>query len=263
LSLWIKCFKGKTREEFRGLETVNDDQYFALHEKFLYATCTRGGEVSSKTRNNDPEYNRTHIGLFHNNLATKIFRDSHFDAYGLAVRSGMPRAAPCEPCGVVGWLDRQKNEAMVSGDVHNKFYLPLCDSVPIDLVAEFPCLGFCTNQFVVETLFGIRIKDSDLVLKMRSDGLSPLFPPRENVKIINDLLTRYDAGQTIAKEDFEKYFVNFDKSWPDAMRRKLFIGLIVDSDVLDHVSGHCWRGGLQPCFFEVLSVWLQHEPRTY
>ena len=246
--LWIKCFGGTYRSNFTDIDSLTEDQYFAVHEKFIYTTCTRGGEISKKTRKNDAEYNRTHLGLYHNNLSTKVFQDSHFDKFGLGLRGGNPADAANEPCGLVGWLDRQKNEAMVSGDVHNKIYIPLCDSAPADLVRRFPCLGFCNNRFVMEVLLGIRLPVGARNLPLAAGGLAPLFPPKEHVPVIKRLLALHMSGQTVEPADFAKYFVNFEKTWPDTKRRELFADLIVDPDVLANVSGHCWRGGLRPCW---------------
>ena len=65
--------------------------------------------------------------------------------------------------------------------------------------------------------------------------------------MINKLLDSYDRGDPIDPADLATYFVNVDKGWVDKIRKDVFKELISDVDRLANVSGHCWRGGLQPC----------------
>ena len=245
IHLWIKMFKGTEREQFGGLDTLDDGQYFALHEMYAYGGCCRGGEIVRVHKSGDPEHNRTHIGLYHNNFGLKIYDNDYFDVYGLDQRCGLPRGMLRQPSGIVGWLDRQKNETMVSGDVHNKFYIELSDSIPAAYTKQYKCLEFCNHKFMIETLLGIRITPGMSILPVRSDGISPLFPARANIPHLNKLLDRYDAGESISEEDMATYFVNEEKSWFDSFRKVAFSGL-VPVDKLANVSGHCWRGGLRP-----------------
>jgi len=261
IQLWIEVFKKKKRSDFQGLETLNDGQYLALHDKFSYATCTRGGETVRVLKSNDPEHNRTHIGLYQNNLCSEIYDTDLKEKYPTGLRDGVPRGMARRPAGLVGWLDRQKNETMVSGDVHNKFYMELSDSIPQKYVDLYPCLGFCNNRFVIETLLNVRIPAGTTRIPMRSDGIAPLFPVKEHVPMINNLLDCYDRGDPIDPADLAKYFVNVDKTWVDKIRKDVFKELISDPDRLANVSGHCWRGGLQPCALSSRCP-LQHERKT-
>ena len=241
---WIKVFRGRPESDFARIQDLSDGQYTACHDKLAYTTCTRGGELTKQTRVDDEPYNRTHLGLYHDNFHTQIFSDSSRGFFDLSP-SGLGRKAAAPqgpPEGVIGWLDRQKNEKSVSGEVHNKFYYTLTDKIPDHLVARHPCLAYCTNRFVFNLLMQTKTSRGDTSFAPQANGIRPLFPPKSLCDEIDRVTKELSEGASFHSEVVKALFVNEEKSWFDKVRKETFRGLVADHN-LKHVSGHCWRGG--------------------
>jgi hypothetical protein len=166
----------------------------------------------------------------------------------MSVFSQGKRVAPQpSPEGVVGWLDHQKNENSVSGEVHNKFYFALTDSIPENMMVDYPCLRFCNNRFIFNLLLGVNTSLGDANFKPELGGIRPLFPPRALSEEIDRVCAKMSTGSSFDKTVVEALFVNEEKSWFDEKRRDTFRqGRLVADHNLKLVSGHGWRGGQMP-----------------
>ena len=189
---------------------LTPEQQCVLIDKFLYETLNREGEVLRHVIPGQAEHNRTHIELYHSNFCDKIGRDL------LSHGSRLEKEARAL-AGVVGFNDRQKNQARSVKTTHNKWYLALDDATPEAWAGT--SARFMTNRWMLSVLFGYDIPRDATEINV-VDKWRPLFPP------LSDPQSWY----------------NVTKAEIDAVRRRVY-SQIVPPDVLRLVSGHCWRGG--------------------
>ena len=211
------------------LHKINERQYFAIHEKFIYTIGTRAGEITRKVKQNDYEFNRTHLGLYHCNFNSYVF-SSPFGSLGnlLDLSDGAAAACAAPTIGLYGHLDRQKNERRVSGEVNNKLYITLGDSIPSSIVKNHPCLEYCNNKYIMGVLLDIDFRCLTGPFRLQLQGMRPLFPAFENIRRLDDACDTLQRGCVVPSSAVAVLFNNVIKSWADLLRKECFRILVPD-----------------------------------
>ncbi len=209
---------------------LTPEQYCILIDKFLYETLIREGEALRHVIKGEDDHNRTHIGLYHSNFTTHVYRSllTHGSRISTDARdttnSGsweFSAVTIAKVCGIVGFNDRQKNQSRWLNPTNNKWYLSLDESVPAGWMKTTGCqsLRYLTNRWMLCVLFKSKIAIDATEITIE-DPWRPLFPPLS---------------------DPESWF-NVTKKKIDSIRRVVYKGIVPDF-ALGLVSGHCWRGG--------------------